>query len=166
MTVESTRRIRTARVMAGVFVVGLVISGLTAMPVVAELNTLRAWFGDYGSGPLAIWIARVQYAVLEVDRDAPFLFYGYDWLAYGHLAIALAFVQAWRDPVRHRWLFDYGLVLCGGVIVWAVACGPVRGIPFGWTLVDCSFGVVGAVPLWIARTAVRPIPDGPADALH
>jgi hypothetical protein len=26
-------------------------------------------------------------------------------------------------------------------------CGPLRGIPFYWRLIDCSFGILGAIPL-------------------
>jgi hypothetical protein len=29
--------------------------------------------------------------------------------------------------------------------------GPIRGIPFYWQIIDCSFGVVGIVPLWLVR---------------
>jgi hypothetical protein len=29
--------------------------------------------------------------------------------------------------------------------------GEVRGIPFGWRLVDGSFGVFGFIPLWLCR---------------
>jgi len=26
-------------------------------------------------------------------------------------------------------------------------CGAIRGIPFYWQIIDCSFGVFGAIPL-------------------
>jgi hypothetical protein len=31
----------------------------------------------------------------------------------------------------------------------------LRGIPFWWRLIDCSFGILGAVPLWLARRLVK-----------
>jgi hypothetical protein len=34
-------------------------------------------------------------------------------------------------------------------------CGQVRGIPFYWRLIDCSFGVIGAVPLIYAFWQIR-----------
>ena len=83
------------------------------------------------------------------------MFYGTDWLAFGHFAIAVAFVGALRDPVRNRWLFQYGMWICAAVPVWALALGPVRGIPFWWRLVDASFGVVGFVPMWMCDRAIR-----------
>lgn len=77
----------------------------------------------------------------------PWLAYGTDWLAFGHLVIALFFVAPWRDPVRNAWVLKVGLVACAGVIANALICGPMRGIPFYWQLIDCSFGVLGALPL-------------------
>jgi hypothetical protein len=41
------------------------------------------------------------------------------------------------------------------VIPWAFYFGAVRGIPVWWRLIDCSFGVFGAVPLWWCRRWTR-----------
>ena len=41
-----------------------------------------------------------------------FLFYGTDWLAFGHFVIALAFVGGLRDTVRNKWLFTWGMLAC------------------------------------------------------
>jgi len=43
---------------------------------------------------------------------------------------------------------------CVGVIPLALICGPLRGIPFYWQLIDCSFGVVGFIPLLICRNYI------------
>jgi hypothetical protein len=64
-------------------------------------------------------------------------------------------VGALRDPVRNCWLFDFGLIACVAVIPFALVFGAVRGIPFWWRLIDCSFGVFGSVPLWFCRKWVR-----------
>ena len=97
------------------------------------------------------WLFRVQDALVNVQSQYPFLFYGTDWLAFGHFMIALVFVGALRDPVRNRWLFDFGLMACGLVIPFAIVFGELRGIPVWWRLIDCSFGVVGFMPLWFCR---------------
>jgi hypothetical protein len=65
--------------------------------------------------------------------------------------IALVFVGALRDPVRNRWLFDFGLIACLLVVPFALIFGAWRGIPLWWRLIDCSFGVLGFVPLWLCR---------------
>jgi len=91
----------------------------------------------------------------DTSTNRPFLFYGTDWLAFGHFVIAIAFIGALRDLVRNRWLFDFGLIACALVIPFALIFGAVRGIPFWWRLIDCSFGVFGFVPLWFCRKWTR-----------
>jgi len=139
------------------FITGLVVSGVTAIPLVTELNLLVDWLGAGGetsagaSPELGRWLLRVREALVQTQDQHSFLFYGTDWLAFGHFAIALAFVGALRDPVRNRWLFDFGIIACVLVIPYAFIFGAVRGIPVWWRLIDCSFGVLGFVPLWFCR---------------
>lgn len=77
------------------------------------------------------------------------MFYGTDWLAFGHFMIALVFVGALRDPVRNRWLYEFGMVACALVPLWALGFGHVRGIPMWWRMIDSTFGVIGFVPMWL-----------------
>jgi hypothetical protein len=42
------------------------------------------------------------------------------------LTSALSFVGALRDPVRNRWLFDFGLIACVLVIPYALVFGALR----------------------------------------
>ena len=49
------------------------------------------------------------------------------------------------------------MTACVGVIPLALLAGEIRGIPFGWRLIDCAFGVVGIVPLLIAWRVRTPI---------
>ena len=93
-------------------------------------------------------------------KPSPFLFYGTDWLAFGHFVIAIVFIGALRDPVRNRWLFDFGLTACVLVIPYALVFGGIRGIPFWWRLIDCSFGVFGFIPLWFCRKWTRELERG------
>jgi len=43
------------------------------------------------------------------------------------------------------------------VVPYAFVFGTIRGIPFWWRLIDCSFGLLGFVPLWLCRKWVREI---------
>ena len=95
-------------------------------------------------------------------RQYPFLAYGTDWLAFAHLVIAAAFWGPIRDPVRNQWVVDFGILACLAVIPLALICGPIRGIPPGWRLVDCSFGVVGLIPLVIVRGMILRLIAGEA----
>ena len=128
------------------------MSGATAIPLETETGWLvRLFGGAERGGNVTEWLVRVRDALHETNARFPFIAYGGDWLAFGHFAIALAFVGAWRHPVRNRWLFDFGLMACALVVPYALVCGAARGIPLWWRLVDCSFGVFGAVPLWLCR---------------
>jgi hypothetical protein len=130
------------------FIAGLVLSGVTAIPLQSEVNLLANSLAQGGgSSELARWLLRVR----DAQAQHPFLFYGTDWLAFGHFVIAIAFVGALRDPVRNRWLFDFGLIACVLVIPFALVFGEIRGIPIWWRLIDCSFGVFGFIPLWFCR---------------
>lgn len=151
---------RRIKLLTWLFIIGLVISGVTAIPLVAELDWLTGLTGarqlvetpDSTNAPAwAVWLVKVQSTLQEVSDKHPLLFYGTDWLAFGHFVIALAFVGGLRDPVRNRWLFDFGLIACVLVIPFALVFGALRGIPLWWRLIDCSFGVFGFIPLWFCR---------------
>jgi len=143
------RRIKS---LTWLFIIGLVLSGVTAIPLLSELNLLVNFLGlDSRPSELTAWLLRVQGALAQTQSQYPFLCYGTDWLAIGHFVIAIAFIGALRDPVRNRWLFDFGLMACVLVIPYALVFGGLRDIPFWWRLIDCSFGVFGFVPLWFCR---------------
>jgi hypothetical protein len=134
------------------FIVGLVLSGATAIPLQSEVNLLVNFCGPNGeSSKMVDWLLHIRDALKQTEAQFPFLFYGTDWLAFGHFVIALAFIGALRDPVRNRWLFDFGLLACVLVVPYASVFGGVRGIPFWWRLIDCSFGLLGFIPLWFGR---------------
>ena len=154
---------RRIRVLLVGFIVGLALSGITAFPLPAEMRMLSHWLGvpdgaaaSHYSG-LTAWIVTVRGALDSTETRFPFLFYGYDWLAFAHLVIALLFIGPLKDPVRNIWVIQWGMIACGLIVPLAFICGPIRGIPFGWQLIDCSFGVVGVVPLYMCYRWARVI---------
>jgi hypothetical protein len=144
--------LRRARWWIGLFIVGLVLSGVTAFPLERELRFAVGLCDRFAISPVGLteWLHRVYDALVDENSRYAFLAYGTDWLAFAHLVIAVAFVGPWRDPVRNRWVLLWGLIACLGVLPLALIAGPVRGIPFYWRLIDCSFGVFGALVLWPA----------------
>ncbi len=134
------------------FIFGLFLSGATAIPLRLEVHWLVDFF-DASNSPSIFtqWLLRIRNALDDMQSRQPFLFYGTDWLAFGHFIIALVFIGAWRDPLRNRWLFDFGLIASVLVIPFALVFGGWREIPFWWRLIDCSFGVFGFIPLWFCR---------------
>ncbi len=136
------------------FMSALVISGLTAVPLVSLTELLARSTIPVG-GALHVWALHASEAVQYVSRTYPMLFYGTDWLAFAHVVIALAFIGPYRDPVRNRWVVDWGLMCCALVLPLAFLWAPLRGIPFFWRCVDASFGLIGAIPLWLVRRRIR-----------
>lgn len=141
------------RLVLGLFIAGLILSGVTAFPLLAELRLLALWLGianpaDYASlTGLHHWIAYALFGLEQTNAEFPFLACGTDWLAFGHLCIAVFFVRPLFKPLESDWVFKCGLVCCAAVIPLALIAGQVRGIPLYWRLIDCTFGVLGALPL-------------------
>jgi hypothetical protein len=141
------------RLSLGAFIIGLVLSGLTAFPLLTELRLVARALGITDPAAYAQltglqhWIAYVLFGLEQSARDFPFLAYGTDWLAFGHLCIAVFFVRPWLKPLESDWVLQCGLVCCAAVVPTALIAGEIRGIPFYWRLIDASFGVIGAVPL-------------------
>lgn len=152
--------LRRIRFWLGIFIAGLVLSGVTAFPLQSELGWLVSVLHTSGPRPVAElihllpWVERVHEGLVATNAQYPFLAYGTDWLAFAHLVIALAFVGPYLDPVRNKWVVTFGLMACGAVIPLALIAGGVRGIPFGWRLIDCTFGLFGAIPLLLCTRLI------------
>jgi hypothetical protein len=140
------------------FIVALVISGLTAFALETELAWLNRLLENHPSA-LYFWIHQVYVALRETNQRYPFLAYGYDWLAFAHLVIAVAFVGVRRDPVRNQWIIQFGRIACCMIFPLAFIAGSIRGIPFAWQLIDCSFGIIGLVPLTICYRKIKQLEE-------
>lgn len=145
------------RILTWFVILGLVISGATAIPLTREVDSLVSISGARTSAPWLGWLLKVQRGLHEVADDCPFLFYGTDWLAFGHFVIALVFIGALRDPVRNQWLFTFGVLASALVVPYALVFGAIRGIPWWWRCIDCSFGLVAFVPLFLCRKWCRKV---------
>lgn len=146
--------LKRIRIAVGIVIFGLVASGVTAFPLLHELNLLARFLGD-GDGGMARWILTVRDGLEATYERYPFIAYGTDWLAFAHLMIALFFILPWRDPVRYEGVLKVGVAASLLVIPLAFICGPLRGIPLGWRIIDCSFGLLCLPPLLYALRKVR-----------
>lgn len=143
-----TSRIRRKITLVTVFfMVSLALSGITAIPARAGasflLDIVPASWQDISG-----FLLYIREALFSCDAT---LFYGYDWLAFAHIVIAILFYGVIRDPVRNLWVVEFGMIACVLVIPFALLMGSVRGIPIWWRLIDCSFGVFGIIPLCVVR---------------
>jgi hypothetical protein len=152
--------LRRIRLWLAIFIIGLVVSGITAFPLQTELSWLVSILRTSSLRPIAEstyllpWIEKVNQGLAVTNANYPFLAYGTDWLAFAHLVIAVVFIGPYIDPVRNKWVITFGLIACAGVIPLALIAGHVRGIPLAWRLIDCSFGILGSVPLLLCRQSV------------
>jgi hypothetical protein len=159
------------------FIAGLVLSGLTAIPIRTQFEVaVRLLGSDFRGGGVvpgfvAAWLLHAWTGIQAADAAAPFIWYGTDWLAFGHVAIGISMWGAVQDPVRNRWLYRFAMIACAAVIPWAVVFGAVRGIPAWWRVVDSAFGVLGFIPAWFCwrwsgELELRAAPQSASDAVR
>jgi hypothetical protein len=135
------------------FMIVLLLSGITAIPIETELEFVSRFFSfDNNIGQ---WIDRVYQAVHETNSKFPFLAYGYDWLAFAHFVLAILFIGPLKDPVRNKWVIEFGLLACLLIIPFALIAGHFRNIPLWWRMIDCSFGLIGMFPLFICLKQIN-----------
>lgn len=148
------------RLLLIIFIVGLILSGVTAIPLESEIKLLNHFQNVLGiseNSGLYTWTHKIENALDETNAKFPFMAYGTDWLAFAHFVIAIAFIGPLRDPVKNIWVIQFGMIACALVVPFALCVGGFRGIPFAWRLVDCSFGVFGIIPLWLCFREIKRI---------
>lgn len=157
---RQVNHLRRIRIWLAIFTTGLILSGLTAFPLTTELRWVISVFDRDSMRTMAEstrilpWMRHVDEALSTTNANYPFLAYGTDWLAFAHIVIAIAFIGPYVDPVRNKWVVVFGLIACAGILPLARIAGDIRGIPFSWRLVDCSFGVFGAIPLLLCWRSI------------
>lgn len=148
-TGEAKQRVTRIRRWIIVFIIFLALSGVTAFPLEWEMGLLVNLVDSVGWEHAIIdWLRKVAIGVQETSSNYPFINYGTDWLAFAHLVIAVVFWGPYRDPMRNRWVLQFGMIACLMVFPLAFIAGEIRGIPWLWRIGDCLFGVFGFLPLW------------------
>ncbi len=158
MTTSRTPSLQRIRILLVVFIIGLVLSGVTAFPLATELELLLQILGAHPwlhQSGLFAYLAKIHAGLVDTYAKYPFVAYGTDWLAFAHLVIAVVFIGPLRDPVKNIWVIEFGMIACVMVLPLALCAGAVREIPLGWRLVDCSFGVFGIIPLWLCHREIQ-----------
>jgi hypothetical protein len=133
------------------FVIILMISGITAFPIQTEIDFMYAHLKNF---PIELhdWITRLYH---NIHSTPDVMFYGTDWLAFAHIIIGLFFVPVYIDPVKHKANLYVGMAACLMIFPLAFICGPIRDIPFFHQLIDCSFGMIGILYLYFILRKVN-----------
>jgi len=84
---------RRIKGLTGLFIIGLVLSGATAIPLDSKLDWLVKFTGarHFVETPAStaapawmVWLVKVQPALHDTTAKYPSMAYGADWLAFGH----------------------------------------------------------------------------------
>jgi len=111
------------------FMVFLVLSGITAFPIETELKWLvnhNSVFPDF----VREWLAKIYIAVHQTNQNYPQLAYGTDWLAFSHIVIAVAFIGPFIDPVKNVSVLIFGMIACAIYFPLAFFLGFIRSLAF------------------------------------
>lgn len=136
-----------------IIIIGLFISGVTAFPIETELAYFHKHINVFPLG-MQSWLNTIYSAIKYTNAQYPYLSYGTDWLGFAHVVLALLFVGPLINPVKNVWVIQFGMMACVLIFPLAFIAGGIRHIPIFWRFIDCSFGVVGMVPLWLAYQAI------------
>ena len=136
------------------FMIALIVSGATAMPAESGLHWLMQ-YKDMMPKKMGDWLQTCYFALADTNNKYPFLAYGYDWLAFAHFVIALSFIGPLRNPVKNSWIIDWQIICCICVFPLALIAGTIRHIPVFHIIIDCSFGILGIIPLTICRRWIK-----------
>jgi hypothetical protein len=134
------------------FMIMLILSGLTASPAKWELSIATKFFDE--DSFIGSWLNEIYRAIKNTSDKYPYLFYGYDWVSFAHIVLAIAFIGPYKDPIKNKWVIEFGAIACLLIIPFALLVGYFRGIPFWWRLIDCSFGIIGLIPLGICYNKI------------
>jgi hypothetical protein len=154
---SSVQKLRTqSKICLWIVILGLAISGLTAFPIEGEMSLILK-YNEVFPITLQVWLLKVYEAIRNTNHYYPFISYGTDWLAFAHLMLAVLFIGPLRDPIKNRWVIEFGIICCISIIPLALIAGNMRQIPIFWQLIDCSFGLFGIIPLLLCHRSGRKI---------
>jgi hypothetical protein len=105
---KRNKNIQVVRILLLLFMIILFLSGLTAIPIGAELSFLLSI--TPADTQLSFWLQKVLTAYQNTKNETPFLLYGYDWLAFAHFILAILFIGPYRDPVKNIWVIEFGMI--------------------------------------------------------
>lgn len=140
---------RQIKIYVWVFIIGLFLSGLSAIPLLWGVDVALDILEEFGfQGQIYFFMKYVQSGLIYNDTHFQFMAYGTDWLAFAHFMFAFLFVALLIDAERNRFILRFGMIACVLIFPTALIFGQIRDIPWMWRMIDCSFGVVGFVVLF------------------
>ncbi len=151
---------RRVRLICAFFMIALILSGLTAIPIKWEVARLTALLAENTPAarlfpPLARWLSQIRLGLHQTGPNHDFLFYLTDWLAFGYIFIGLAFYGPLRDPVKNIWIINWAVILFAAAFPTILISAHVRNIPLFWQLFDLSSALLGLSLLLLTRHYIK-----------
>jgi len=131
-------------------IIGLLLNGLSAVPLKTELNILLSKPGALPKF-LQDWWLYVNKGVTETTTKYPFMRYGFDWLAFAHLLIAIAFLGPLKDPVKNQWIIIWGIIASALSVLMAFGWERMRDIPVWWSCIDAAIAIAAFIILLLCN---------------
>ncbi len=151
---EETRLRKKIKAAIVITIIGLLLNGISAIPLKTELNILLSK-PDALPTFLRDWWQYVNKGLTETNDKYPFMRYGFDWLAFAHLLIAIAFIGPLKDPVKNEWIVTWGMIASILCVLIALAWERLRGIPFWWSCIDAVIAIVAFILLWLCNSWIK-----------
>ena len=149
--VRIRRKIRAAIIIT---IIGLLLNGISAIPLKHELNILLSK-PDALPKFLRDWWMYVDKGLTETNNNYPFMRYGFDWLAFAHVLIAIAFIGPLKDPIKNQWIIIWGMIASLLSIVMAFGWERMRGIPVWWSCIDAAIALAAFIILLICNKWIQ-----------
>ena len=152
--IHQTKLRRKIKIAVVITIIGLLLNGISAIPLRTELNILL-------SNPWAFpkfinnWWMHLDKGVNETTNQYSFMRYGFDWLGFSHLLIAIAFIGPLKDPIKNEWVIKWGMIASGLGVLMALGWERLRSIPFWWSVVDASIVIIAFVILWFCNKWIQ-----------
>jgi hypothetical protein len=151
---DEARLRRKIKIAIVITIAGLLLNGVSAIPLRTELNILLSK-PDALPQFLRDWWRYVDKGVKETTGNYPFMRYGFDWLAFAHLLIAIAFSGPLKDPIKNEWVVHWGMIASALSVVMAFAWEQFRDIPLWWSVIDASIAVIAYIVLWFCNKWIK-----------
>jgi hypothetical protein len=145
------RKIKTVIIIT---IIGLLLNGISAVPLQTELKMLLS-NPDSLPSFLRDWWIYVQKGVQDTTRNYRFMRYGFDWLAFAHLLIAIAFFGPLKDPIKNEWVVRWGMIASALSVVMALGWEQRRAIPFWWSCIDASIALAAFLILLLCNNWIQ-----------
>ena len=151
---EEARIRRKIKIALVITIIGLLLNAISAISLQTELKILLS-NPDSLPQSLREWLTYVNNGIIDTDKNYPFMRYGFDWLAFAHVLIAIAFIGPLKDTIKNEWVVSWGIIASALSIVMALVWERLRDIPVWWSFIDTIIALIALIILWFCNNWIK-----------